>query len=371
MFNKIKNKFNFDKPILLITILLSIIGVILVFSASWPEGVLKHDNGYFFIIRHLRSLAIGLVALLIASNINYKYYKKMIIPIIVGAVFLNLLLFTKFGEDNWGSTRWLDLPLIPSFMPSDVLKIASIMFIAFYLEAIGKNIRTPKGSFFSVTFSILLVGIVFIRDMGSSLVMIGGLGSMLIVAGMKMTTIVFLLGLTIIGSFVGLQIPKFEYRLRRFTSFLDPFANKTGDGMQLINSFYALAMGGVTGVGLGRGIQKFSYIPHVYNDFIFAVMGEEFGLIGTVSLVSLYILFLWRGFVIASKAKDNFGKFLAIGLSTVIVFQAFIHIMVNIGLSPVTGITLPFISYGGTSLMITMYSAGILLNISKNNRKVK
>lgn len=371
MFKNFNKKVNVDRPLLIITFFLLIIGGILVFSASWPEGVLKHENGYFFIIRHLRSLVIGLIAMFFASKFNYKYYKKFIIPIIIGAIFLNLLLFTSFGEDNWGSTRWLDLPLLPSFMPSDVLKIASIMFMAFYLERIGKNIRTRKGEFFSVAFVVFFVSIVFIRDMGTSLVMLGGLGALLIVSGMKLSTLVMLVSIAFIVSFLGLQIPQFEYRLRRFTSFLDPFADKTGDGMQLINSFYALAMGGLTGVGLGKGIQKFSYIPHVYNDFIFAVMGEEFGLIGTFTLVLLYFLFFWRGLTIASQTNNKFGQFLAVGLSTVIVFQAFIHILVNIGLAPVTGITLPFISYGGTSLLIVMYSTGILLNISKENTKGK
>ena len=366
---KSNKKSGVDKPLLFITILLCIIGIILVFSASWPEGVLKFENGYYFFFRHLRSLGLGLVAMVVSSRINYKVYKKLIIPIIVLSVVLNLLLFTSFGEDNYGSTRWLDLPLLPSFMPSDVLKIASIMFMAFYLEGIGKKIRNTKETIISVVFILIFVGLVFIRDMGSSLVMLSALGCMLIVAGMRKTTIFILISLGIVGSFIGLQIPAFEYRLRRVTSFIDPFAERTGDGLQLVNSFYALAMGGLTGVGLGRGVQKFSYIPHVYNDFIFAVLGEEFGLLGTSFVVILYLLFLLSGLKIGYNCKDKFGRYLAIGISCVIIFQAFIHIMVNIGLAPVTGITLPFISYGGTSLMITLYCTGILLNISKNNRR--
>ncbi len=369
MINTRKTKKQIDRGLLITTIIFAIIGSILVFSASWPEGVLKFENGYYFFFRHLRSLAIGLVGMFLASKINYKIYKKFIFLIIIVSVVLNLLLFTKLGEDSLGSTRWLDFPLLPRFMPSDVLKIGSIMFMAYYLEGIGSRIRNVKEIIISVIFILIFVGIVFIRDMGSSMVMLASLGSMLIIAGMKVGTLAVLILLAIVFSVIGLQIPAFSYRLKRVTSFLDPFEYKSSDGLQLVNSLYALAMGSITGVGLGKGVQKFSYIPHVYNDFIFAALGEEFGLIGTFSVVVLFFIFLVLGLRIASKTKNKFGKYLAAGITTAIVFQAFIHIMVNIGLAPVTGITLPFISYGGTSLIITLYSTGILLNISKENER--
>lgn len=367
-----KKNINVDRPLLIITTILCFIGAILVFSASWPTAVLEFGNGYHFILRHIRSLALGFAALLFAINFPYRYYKKTSVFIIFLAVALNLLLFTTLGKDKYGSTRWLDFKYLPSFMPSDVLKIASIIFISSLCSSLGKKAKKGRGLFLSVIFIGIFVGIVLIRDMGSAMVMVVALGSILIVSGIKFHNVLLLLGLGGGALYYTLTLESNAYRVKRIMGFLDPFSDLDGINYQLKNSLYGLAMGGISGVGLGKGVQKFSYIPHVYNDFIFAVMGEEFGLIGASITVILYFLFMWRGYLIAYETKDRFGKFLAAGLTTLIGVQAFIHIMVNIGIAPVTGITLPFISYGGTSLIITLYAAGIILNISKeNNRRVK
>lgn len=369
MKRKISNKKKVDRPLLIVTIILLIIGVFLVFSSSWPEAVRKFDNGYFFLFRHLGFLLLGLLLMIFAINFNYKYYKKLAILIMIISVVLNILLFTKFGEDSWGSTRWLKLGPLPRFMPSDVLKVASIIFMAFLLDDMGRNIRTTRGVIISVLFIALFVGIVFIRDMGSSVVILGSLGLMLIAAGMKASVIILLIILGIIALVFGLRHPKFKYRINRLASFRDPMKYKDEGGWQLINSIYGLAMGGLTGVGLGKGVQKFTWTPNVYNDFIFSVIAEEFGFIGSVIVVGLYLFFIIRSLRIASNIRDRFGRYLVIGLASSIVIQAFIHIAVNIGISPITGITLPFISYGGTSLIISMFSAGIILNVSKHQVK--
>lgn len=365
MKRKISNKKKVDRPLLIVTIILLVIGVFLVFSSSWPEAVRKFDNGYFFLFRHLFSLLLGSIIMIFAMNFNYKRYKKLAIIIMIIGVVLNLLLFTELGKDSWGSTRWLKIGFLPRFMPSDVLKVASIIFMAFLLDGMGRNIRTTRGVIISLFFMVLFVGIVFIRDMGSSVVILGSLGLMLIAAGMKVSAIIFLILLGSLAIVLGLRHPKFKYRIKRLSSFRDPMKYKDEGGWQLINSIYGLAMGGLTGVGLGKGVQKFTWTPNVYNDFIFSVIAEEFGFIGSVIVVGLYLFFVIRCLKIASNIRDKFGKFLIIGLSSSIVIQAFIHIAVNIGIAPVTGITLPFISYGGTSLIISMFSAGIILNISK------
>lgn len=364
-------KISLDKPLLIITIIFCLIGSILVFSASWPTSVLKFGHGYYFIIRHIRSLGLGFLFLLAGMKIPYKLYKKFAIPIMIIGVVLNLLLFTSYGSDSLGSTRWLSIGFIPRFMPSDVLKISSIIFIAYLCSSIKNPQKRGRAIFLSVIFIGIFVGIVLIRDMGSAMVMAIALGAIILVAGLKKRSVLLLLLLGIGISYYTLTLERNAYRLKRIIGFMDPFGDLDGLNYQLKNSLYGIAMGGITGAGLGKGVQKFSYIPHVYNDFIFAVMGEEFGLIGGSILVILYFLFMWRGFIIAYKAKDLFAKYLATGITTLIGIQAFIHIMVNIGIAPVTGITLPFISFGGTSLMITLFSTGILLNISeKNNRSI-
>lgn len=364
-----KTRFLLDKRLLITTLILSITGLILVFSASSPEAVLKYGDGYFFLKKHLRFLVIGFFVMFIASNINYKLYKKFAIPIIFISIILNLLLYTKFGKAELGQTRWLDLGVLPRFMPSDTLKPASVIFMAYFLEKLGPKIKSYKGVIYSTIFILIFFAIVFLNDMGSSLVILISLGSMLIVAGITLAAASILIALGIITTKWSLSLPMFEYRMKRLTSFLRPFENMQGDGMQQGNSIYSVALGGIKGVGLGQGFQKFSYIPHVYNDFIFSVMAEEFGLIGSLFLIGLFLNYTSAAFKIARNCKSDFGKFLAVGLSLLILSQALIHICVNIGLAPVTGITLPFISYGGTSLIMTMLMTGIILNISKENNR--
>lgn len=359
-----------DKILLADVLILLLLGSLLVFSASWPEGVFKFENGYHFIVLHLRSLALGLVFMYLASLFDYKIYKKLALLIIFVALIFNLLLYTGLGADRLGSTRWLDLPLLPPFMPSDLLKIASVIFISYYLSGIGKNVRSFKNSFIVAIFIVFFVLLVLQKDFSSSMVIFFGLATILFVSGMKLNHMALLAVLAVGIAYFGITSEGFRYRIPRLLGFMDPFATSQGSGYQLMNSLFALALGGVSGAGLGKGIQKFTYIPHVYNDFIFAVLGEEFGLIGTVFLVILFGIFMWRGFTIAYNCKDSFGKYMAVGITSMIIIQAIFNILVAIGWAPVTGITLPFISYGGTSLLIAMGSTGILLNISiKNNRR--
>lgn len=364
--NKKSNKV--DRGLLYSFIFLIVIGIVLVFSSSWPEGVMKFDDGYFFIKKHMKFLGIGLFFMYLISKVNYKFYKKMAIVIIVISVTLNLLLFTKFGSNNWGSTRWLDLPFLPSFMPSDVLKVGSIIFIAYILDGLGSNIRNNKSLALVVFFILMFFGLVFVKDLGSAGVILVSLGAMLLVSGINLNSLLFLIILALIGLVIGFKTPFFKYRMNRLTGFLNPFENIQGSGLQLSNSLYALALGNLMGAGPGNSVQKFHYIPHVYNDFIFAVWGEEFGFIGSIILIATYFVFVWRGLLIAFNTKDRFGKYLAVGITTMIGIQAAIHISVNIGIAPVTGITLPFISYGGTSLVTTLIATGILFNISRYDR---
>lgn len=358
-----------DKPLFFTVMALLIIGCILVFSASWPEGVYKHGNGYFFVLRHIRFIALGIIVMYFSTLLNYKFYKKVSFFLITISVILNAMLYFGIGETYLGSSRWLNLPYLPMFMPSDLLKISSVIFMAQFLSDGGNKTKDLKTTIVAALlisfFTVLVMG----KDFGSSMVLFVSLATILLVSGIKISHTIVLMILAAVLVYFGLNAKAFQYRIQRLTEFLDPFDSHTKEDWQLSNSLYAFALGGLTGSGLGKGVQKFSYVPHAYNDFIFSVLGEEFGFIGTLIVVLLYFTFIWRGLIIASNCKDKFGKLLAVGITSSIAIQACFTIMVSIGLAPITGITLPFISYGGTSLLVTMFSAGILFNISINNRR--
>lgn len=367
MLKKSKGLLNkkYDTGLLLTSIALLIIGVILVFSASWPEGITKYENGYYFIKKHLRFILLGTFVLVFCMNFDYRYYRKLNGIIILVMVVTYGLLFTKFGDDRLGSVRWVNLGPI-SFMPSDIVKIGSVFVLANFLVT---NKRNQKDFTRGTLATALVIAVPFlaivVKDLGSAAVLGVALLVMAIVDGMKLSHLPPLAGMAALLLAFALQSDRFAYRLVRIRGFMDPFADMSGTGWQLGNSLLSLALGGFTGVGLGMGIQKNTYIPHVYNDFIFSVAGEEFGFIGAGFIIVLFMIFMWRGFLIASNCKDRYGKLVAVGMTMIIVVQAMFHIMVVIGAAPVTGITLPLISYGGTSLIINMACVGVLLNISK------
>ena len=210
-------------------------------------------------------------------------------------------------------------------------------------------------------------GFIYIqKDLGTTVTLAGTMMAMFFVSGMKISHLVAMIGGAGALGYLAVMGPDNEYRLRRITSFRDPFADKLGGGWQAVQSLYALGSGGLFGLGLGKSRQKFFYIPEPYNDFIFAIIGEELGFLGTLTVVLLFLLLIWRGIRIALSAKDSFGCYLAVGITALVTIQTLIHIAVVTSSIPTTGITLPFISYGGTSLMIYMSAIGILLNISRH-----
>lgn len=358
----------YDAPLMVITSLLLIAGVVLVFSASWPEGISKHDNGYFFITKHIKNLILGLIAMVFCMKFDYRYYKKLDKLIIAVALFSYALLFTRFGDSRLGSSRWVQLPGF-SFMPSDIMKVAAVFALANLLSGNRKYKKDfTKGTLPIIIYIAIPVGLIVIKDFGSAAVLGISLMVMAIIDGLNLAHLVPMAGFFSLLVAFALNSERFGYRIKRLNVFLDPFSDLSDKGWQLGNSLLSLALGGVKGVGLGKGMHKYTYIPHVYNDFIFSVAGEEFGFIGATSIIVLFLAFVQRGFTIGLKCKDKYGKLVAIGLTTMIAIQAFLNIMVSIGAAPVTGITLPFISYGGTSLIINMACAGVLLNISKNNK---
>ncbi|MDO5036863.1 MAG: putative peptidoglycan glycosyltransferase FtsW [Tissierellia bacterium] len=358
------SKQKIDSTLLVTILLLSFIGLLMVASSSWPESVKNGAGGYSFTLRHLVFLLMGLVACGLTTVFPLKWIRKLSFLFWAVSFILCLLLWTPLGVNVSGSTRWLQIPYIGfRFMPSDLLKFSSVIFFANLLD-IYRGRGEKKGFIPLMIIFASSVLIVIVRDFSSAMVIGLTLGLMFLLAGMRFLEILF----NLVGGGIGvrLMIYLFPYRIERLQSFRDPFDDIADTDWQLANSLYAFAMGGIRGVGYFNSRQKYSYVPEAYNDFIFAILGEEFGLLGTLFVVALFLVFIWRGMAIALSKKQVFDKLLAFGITLAISIQALFNMGVSVGGLPVTGITLPFISYGGTSLILNLVLAGILLNLSKS-----
>ncbi|HLS53131.1 MAG TPA: putative lipid II flippase FtsW [Tissierellaceae bacterium] len=356
-----------DFTLLLTIIILVFIGIIMVFSASWPEAMAKHNNdGYYFLKRQLSYAILGFFGLIIMMNFDYRHLKRLAPLIYILSIISGLLLFTSLGKELKGATRWLDLKII-TIMPSDIIKVGSIIFFASFLSNKREKITSlVHGTIPALIYIAISCGIIVTQDLGTAVTLAGTMFAMFFVAGMKFTHLIPL-GLGAGGLlWYAIHDSDHPHRIKRLTAFRDPFADKLGDGWQVVQSLYALGSGGLFGLGLGKSRQKFFYISEAYNDFIFAIIGEELGLLGTLLVLILFMIVIWRGIIIALKVEDVFACFLATGITALIAVQSMIHIAVVTSSIPTTGITLPFISYGGTSLVIYMAAVGILLNISRH-----
>lgn len=353
--------------ILLISItMLVFIGIIMVFSASWPVGMSEENDGYYFLKRQIAWAMIGFVGLFISMNYDYRKLQRWA-PYIFGlSIILGLLVFTPMGAEIKGARRWLNLG--PTrIMPSDAIKFGMVLFFAKFLANKREKIGTLfQGTFPAFIYIAITCGIIIIEDLGTGGTVAITMMAMFFIAGMNLLHIAPLGFLGVGAFYFAINAPGSSYRLTRMTTFLDPFEDKLGTGWQLVQSLYSLGSGGLFGLGLGKSRQKFFYLSEAYNDFIFAIIGEELGLIGTVIVILLFLIVIWRGIIIALKIEDLYGCFLATGITALIAVQSLIHIAVVTSSMPTTGITLPFISYGGTSLVMYMTLIGILLNVSRH-----
>ncbi len=361
-----------DFLLLIAVISLVFLGIIMVYSSSGPDGIVRYNDSMRYAKRHMVWAFIGLSMMIIISNIDYKIWKIHANKIFILSIFLALLLFTPLGIEIKGATRWLDVGFT-TYMPSDGIKLGSILFFALFLDNKNERVRQYiQGALPAILIIIFVAGLIYSqKDLSTAATIAGTLFSMFFIAGMHLPIIV-VIGL---GTAAFLKLALYSegnnYRLRRVMAFKDPFADKLDTGYQIVQSLYALGSGGIFGVGLGQSRQKFFYIPEPYNDFIFAILGEELGLVGTLFVLALYTLVIYRGFIIAYNARDAFGTYLATGISSLLAIQTFINIGVVTSSIPVTGITLPLISYGGTSLVIYLIGLGILMNISRHTTKAK
>jgi cell division protein FtsW len=354
--------------ILFLTLLILLgLGLIMVFSSSSVTTGVKMNDAYYYFKRQLLWVVIGFIAMGICMRLPYVWFKQAAYLCGTFSLLMLVLVLTPLGVEVKGAVRWLRLGPV-QFAPSDLAKVAMVMVMARALALRCSYIKAFKKGL--LPFLLLLgavCGLIMKQpDLGTTAALAGTVFCMLVMAGARWLHLL-MVGAT--GAALGgLAILAAPYRLDRIRAFLDPWQYAQNEGYQIIQSLYALGSGGIFGLGLGQSRQKFFYLPEQHTDFIYAILGEELGFIGAFFVIMLFLLLAWRGFRVAMNAPDHFTSLLAGGLTAMIVLQAVINIGVVIGALPVTGITLPFISYGGTSLLFSMISIGIILNISRYNQ---
>ena len=356
-----------DFLLVLFTAALAIFGLIMIFSASYYYSISRYGTPYYYLIRHGIWLVGGVGAFCAGAVIDYRFYKKVAPWAAIGALVLLLLLFTPLGVTYNNATRWLGLGPI-TIMPGEITKMCAIMFTAWYLGEKPDRID----SLFRGVLPIVGIGLVYAGlivkqpNLSTALTVVGIMGCMLIVAGLHKKYIVLAFGAAFAGVMALTTVLRHTYWYGRFASFLDPFADPLGDGYQVVQSLLALGSGGLFGKGLGESVMKNLYLPEPQNDFILAIIGEELGLVGIMGLMLLYSAFLWRGAHVAIHARDQFGVLLASGIVLMVAIQVILNVAVVTSSMPATGINLPFISYGGNAILLFMFGAGILVNISRS-----
>ncbi|SDH90997.1 MULTISPECIES: stage V sporulation protein E [Alteribacillus] len=340
-------------------------GLFMVYSASSVWGEFVQGDSFYFLKRQLIFAGVGVAAMIFISKIDYWFWQRWSVVILVICFFLLIaVLVPGIGMVRGGARSWIGAGAF-SIQPSEFMKLGMIIFLAHFLMEHHKKITSfRKGMLPSLLLIFTAFGLIMLQpDLGTGTVMAGTCFVLLFVAGARIRHFVFLGALGIAG-FAGLILSA-PYRIQRITSFLDPWSDPLGAGFQIIQSLYAVGPGGLFGLGFGDSRQKYYYLPEPQTDFIFAILAEEAGFIGAGFVLILFGILLWRGIATALTAPDMFGAFLATGICGMIFIQVLINIGVVTGLFPVTGITLPFLSYGGSSLTLMLVAVGILLNITR------
>jgi len=360
----LKIRKRFDPWILATTLILISIGIIMSYSASAVIAMDRFGDSLFFLKRQILWIAIGSVLMVMVMLFDYEEFKKVTLPLFALTFFLLvLLLFPAFSKEVGGARRWLALGPF-SFQPSEFAKVSLILYMAHTLSRKTDKLRDFTFGYLPnlIVLGVMALLIALQPDLGTAILITIVISLLLYIAGVKMkhTLYTLLFSLPILV-YAVLSVP---YRKRRILAFLNPWDDPMDSGFQIIQSWFALGRGGLLGLGLGNGKQKLFYLPEPHTDFIFAVIGEELGYLGLFLVVLCFAIFLWRGLRVAMKVEDLYGSYLAAGFSLLIGVQALINIGVVIGALPTKGLPLPFISVGGSSMVVSMVSAGILLNVS-------
>jgi len=353
-----------DYSLLIVTICLVALGLTMVYSSSAILAKDKFGSANHYLMREIIYAVMGAGALILGRKIPIEFYNRAIYFIFFGTIFILLVtLVSGLGISAGGATRWLNLGIL-SFQPSEMAKLALVMFIAYALAKKKEKVRQFMMGFLPVMMmsGVLIAFVLAGRDLGNATVMSAVVFAMLFIAGTRLTYLVSAILLSF--PLLYMLIISVDYRRRRILSFLNPWDYQTEAGFQIIQSYVAFHAGGLFGQGLGEGKQKLFYLPAAHTDFIFSVIGEELGLIGVFVVFGLFMFLVYRALTIAWRASDNFSYYLALGIGLIFGIQVIINTGVVMGLLPTKGLTLPFISYGGSSLIMSLFSVGILLNIS-------
>ncbi len=357
----------FDKTLFITIIITIIFGIIMIYSASYVWALYKFNDQFKFVKNQIMFFIIGIFLMIYISkidhNIYYKYANKILFIIIL---LLILVLIPGIGSIRNGSRSWFGIGPF-GIQPSEAAKLGLIIFTSKYLCKNEKNIKyIKKGVFPILLVTMFIFALIMLQpDFGTGVIIVMSIIGLLFISGVpyKFFTNIGILGLL---GVIGLVLIA-PYRLKRIISFINPWSDPLGSGFQIIQSLYAIGPSGLFGYGFLNSRQKHFYLPEPQTDFIFSIIAEEFGFLGIILISTLFLIIIYKGFKIARSSNNLFSKYLAFGITFQLAFQALLNLMVVVGLIPVTGVTLPFFSYGGSSLLITMCSMGILLNISRNN----
>ncbi|MGL4569729.1 MAG: stage V sporulation protein E [Clostridium sp.] len=356
-----------DFGIFCVIVLLLAVGVVMVYSASSYYSMFKYDDSMHYLKRQLVWCVLGVIAMMFMMTIDYHKLKRWTLFLVIATVPILLAVFLFPGVN--GAQRWIQLGPF-SFQPSELAKYVVVIYLAMFLEKKGDGIKNFKTGVLPCFFVAGIFAAIVLAEKNLSIASVIMIVTFIMVfaAGARKFHMFGVITPALVSAALVFSLGV-GYRRKRMLNFINPWKDPAGDGYQLIQSFYALGAGGITGLGLGQSRQKMLYMPEPHNDFIFAIIGEELGLIGCLIIIALFVVFVWRGIRIAMKAKDSYGSMLAIGITSIIAIQSIINIAVVTGSMPVTGVPLPFISYGGTSLVINLMAMGILLNISRQTER--
>lgn len=376
--NEKDTKNNLDFGMLITIIILLCAGIVMVASASSYYALSNYNNSNYFLVRQLFFGIIGFIFMIIISNIDYKRYKKWGYLFYIICLVLLVLVLTPLGQTRNGAKRWLGFGALV-FQPSEIMKIGLVIGMSTYLSLNYKKLNSFKGYIIPILMLFLVVIVMFMqKHLSGTIVMFVAACSIIFVSGIKVKARYIIAGIIAAAAMLAVFIfmpsgdsteSSGSFRLDRIVSFLNPEEDIKGGNWQAAQSLYAIGSGGVFGRGLGQSRQKYLWLPEAQNDFIFSVLGEELGLVGTVTVLALFSFFIYRGYRIAITARDMYGSLLATGITSAFALQILVNIAVVTCTVPVTGMPLPFFSYGGTALFINLCAMGILLNISRTCRK--
>lgn len=376
--NEKDTKNNLDFGMLITIIILLCAGIVMVASASSYYALSNYNNSNYFLVRQLFFGIIGFIFMIIISNIDYKRYKKWGYLFYIICLVLLVLVLTPLGQTRNGAKRWLGFGALV-FQPSEIMKIGLVIGMSTYLSLNYKKLTSFKGYIIPILMLLLVVVVMFMqKHLSGTIVMFVAACSIIFVSGIKVKARYIIAGVIAVAAMLAVFIfmpsgdsteSSGSFRLDRIVSFLNPEEDIKGGNWQAAQSLYAIGSGGIFGRGLGQSRQKYLWLPEAQNDFIFSVLGEELGLVGTVTVLALFSFFIYRGYRIAITARDMYGSLLATGITSAFALQILVNIAVVTCTVPVTGMPLPFFSYGGTALFINLCAMGILLNISRTCRK--